>query len=274
MNSDTPFVHHDRCAFAGRFWLDNHRVMGQLLLLCAALFATQAYGANVSDKNGITLQSTRVVYPGQAKNGITFKVTNNTAKPYLLQSRVIPWIAEQTDTLSAPEVHKDTQEVPFIVLPPLQRFEPAEALTLRIRLTRNTLPTDRESVFVLSLKAIPSQSSSTKTARLVLAMQNDLKLFYRPEGLPEYSAEELAGQLRFQRQGTRLKVTNPTPYYMTFRSLSVGGQSVGGNASLMWVPPFGEQTYPLTVNAQGQITWQLIDEIGNVTSAQHRPLTD
>lgn len=274
MNSKVHYAYHDQCAFTARFWQGDHRLTGELLLLCAALFTTQAHGANVGDKNGITLQSTRVVYPEQAKNGITFRVTNNTAQPHLLQSRVIPWIAEPTDTRPAQGVHQDTQQVPFIVLPPLKRFEPAEALTLRIRLTRNTLPTDRESVFVLSLKAIPSQSSSAETPRLVLAMQNDLKLFYRPEGLPDYSAVQLAGQLRFQRQGTRLKVTNPTPYYMTFRSLSVGGHSVGGNTSLMWIPPFGEQTYPLPVNAQGQITWQLIDEIGDVTPAQHRPLTE
>lgn len=271
MNSGTPFVYHERCAFTD-FWQGNHRVTGLLLLLCAALSATQAYGANVGDKNGITLQSTRLVYPGQAKNGITFTVTNNTGQPYLLQSRVIPWMAEPTDTAPAQQAHQDTQGVPFIVLPPLKRFEPAETLTLRIQLTRNTLPTDRESVFVLSLKAIPSQSSSAETPRLVLAMQNDLKLFYRPKELPDYSAVQLAGQLRFQRQGSRLKVTNPTPFYMTFRSLSVGGHSVDAGVSLMWVSPFGEQAYPLPVSAQGEITWQLIDGTGDVTPVQRRTL--
>lgn len=254
--------------------LRHPRVMGLLFLLGTALFGTQAYGANVSDKNGITLQSTRVVYPGQAKNGITFTVTNNTAQPYLLQSRVIPWVAESTDTRPAQDTPLETHEVPFIVLPPLQRFEPAEALTLRIRLTRHALPTDRESVFVLSLKAIPSQSSSTEAAQLVLAMQNNLKLFYRPEGLPEYSTEQFSGKLRFLRQGAQLKVINPTPYYVTFRSLSVGTQSVDAAALSHWVPPFGEQVYSLPVNARGDVTWQLIDEMGSVTPTQHRSLTN
>lgn len=246
------------------------RMMGMFLLLCITLCGTSANGANVGDKNGITLETIRVVYPGQAKNGITFKVTNNNAQPYLMQARVIPWMAEPTETRNAENAH----EVPFMVLPPLQRLEPEEDLTLRIRLTRNTLPTDRESVFVLSLKAIPSQSSSNKETRLVLALQNNLKLFYRPEGLPEYSAEQLAGKLRFQRQGTQLRVTNPTPYYMTFRSLSVGKKSVDTTGLLTWVPPFGEQEYPLPVSVRGDITWQLIDGMGNVTPAQHRPLTE
>ncbi|MDA5494132.1 fimbrial biogenesis chaperone [Yersinia intermedia] len=270
MSSATLATHHGRRTLTAHFRSGGACIMGMFLLLCTALFGTQVYGANVQDKNGITLQSTRVVYPGQEKNGITFTVTNNTAQSYLMQARVIPWKVEPADVS---QTH-DAQAVPFIVLPPLQRFEPAEALTLRIRLTRNTLPTDRESVFVLSLKAIPSQSSSSGTARLVLAMQNNLKLFYRPEGLPEYSAEQLAGQLRFQRKGDQLKVTNPTPYYMTFRSLSVGTQSVEAAALSRWVPPFSEQTYPLPVNAQGDITWQLIDGVGSGTPVLHRLLTE
>ncbi|WP_447880112.1 fimbrial biogenesis chaperone [Serratia fonticola] len=272
MNSGTPFVYHVRDAFTDRFWQGDHRVTGLLLVLCATLFATQVYGANVVNKNGITLQATRMVYPEQAKNGITFTVTNNTAQPYLLQSRVIPWMAEPTNTALAQQVHQDTRGGPFIVLPPLKRFEPAEALTLRIQLTRNTLPTDRESVFVLSLKAIPGQSSSAETPRLVLAMQNDLKLFYRPKDLPEYSAVQLAQQLRFQRQGSRLKVINPTPYYMTFHLLSVGGRAVDAGASLLLVSPFGEQAYPLPTSDQGEITWQLIDGMGDVTPVQSRTL--
>lgn len=270
MSSATSAAHHGRRMFTSCFCSGSACIMSMFLLLCTALFGTQVYGANVRDRNGITLQSTRVVYPGQEKNGITFTVTNNTAQPYLMQARVIPWIAEPTDTPNKQNAH----EVPFIVLPPLQRFEPEEALTLRIRLTRNTLPSDRESVFVLSLKAIPSQSSSTETAQLVLAIQNNLKLFYRPEGLPEYSTEQLAGQLRFQREGAQLVVTNPTPYYMTFRSLSVGTQSVDSEALLTWVPPFGKQEYPLPASARGDITWQLIDGMGSVTPAQHRPLTE
>ncbi|MCS5992143.1 molecular chaperone [Klebsiella variicola subsp. variicola] len=230
----------------------SSRVMGLLLLLCAALSGTQAYGANITDKHGITLQSIRVVYPGQAKKGITFTVTNNTPQPYLLQSRIVPWETESTDARLAQDSHAEPSEVPFIVLPPLQRFEPAEVLTLRILLTRHTLPTDRESVFVLSLKAIPGQPSSTEAAQLLLAMQNNLKLFYRPEGLPEYSTEQFAGQLRFQHKGAQLRVINPTPYYVTFRSLSVGAQSVDSGALSQWVPPFGELGYPCRGTLKGK----------------------
>lgn len=239
-------------------------------LLSVVIFSVPTYGANSGNMEGIKLQSTRVLYPGENKNGITFTVTNNTTQPYLLQSRVTSWQPENEGKSSLDEAH----DIPFIVLPPLQRFEPAEALTLRIRLTRNTLPKDRESVFVLSLKTIPGQAEKMESAQLALAMQNNLKFFYRPEGLPEYSPENLAEKLRFQRQDGQLKVVNPTPYYVTFRSLLVGKYSIEANALSQMIPPYGQQVYPLLSDARGQVTWRLIDSMGGNTSEQQSSLAD
>ncbi|MBC5027565.1 molecular chaperone, partial [Klebsiella pneumoniae] len=139
---------------------------------------------------------------------------------------------------------------------------------LRIRLTRNTLPKDRESVFILSLKTIPGQEKNTDSASLTLAMQNNLKLFYRPEGMPEYDVSEFAREIRFISQSGELKVINPTPYYLTFRSLSVGKYPVEKNALSKMIPPFGEQRYPLSSGARGQVTWSLIDGEGRNTPEQ------
>ncbi|MFX0250974.1 molecular chaperone [Klebsiella pneumoniae subsp. pneumoniae] len=94
----------------------------------------------------LKLQSTRVIYPGESHNGITFTVTNNTAKLSFTVA-VIPWQADEQDNVSG-----NQSGGCHYVLPPLQRLEASDALTLRIRLTRNTLPKDRESVFILSLK--------------------------------------------------------------------------------------------------------------------------
>lgn len=239
-------------------------------LLSVVIFIAPAHGENIGNMDGVKLQSTRVLYPGENKNGITFTVTNNTTQPYLLQSRVRSWQPESVE--KSPQV--DTHDIPFIVLPPLQRFEPAEALTLRIRLTRNTLPKDRESLFVLSLKTIPGQNETKGSAQLALAMQNNLKLFYRPEGLPEYGPAQLAETLRFQRLEGQLKVVNPTPYYLTFRSLSVGKNSVEANALSQMVPPFGQRVYPLLSDARGQVTWRLIDNTGRNTPEQQSSLAD
>ncbi|WP_240651684.1 molecular chaperone [Serratia microhaemolytica] len=239
-----------------------------LLLLIASAIPLVASAASLQEKKGITLQSTRVLYSAAEKNGITFKVTNNTTIPYLLQSRVLPWNSAAAESSEVPS------DVPFIVLPPLQRIEPNEDLSLLIRLTRDELPKDRESVFILSLKAIPSQAPAAEEARLILAMQNNLKMFYRPIGLPSDDIEYLAKKLRFQKRGDQLTVTNSTPFYITFYSLSVGDKEVAGSELANWLPPFGQHSYPLPKNASGKVKWRLIDAISVVSPPQQSVLAE
>lgn len=238
------------------------------LLLLSGSFCAQA--GNIREHTGITLQSTRLVYAAKETKGMPFAVTNNTQTPYLMQSRVTTWRASPSEGGSPPLS-------PFIVLPPLVRLEPGETVTLRIRRTQDTLSADRESVFALQLKAIPGQKergeSAEEKARITLALQNTLKLFYRPEGLPPYDAQSVASALQFKRQSAQLVVTNPTVFYATFSTLSVGGKVVDDNALLKMVPPLGQQTYPLPdADASGDVSWQLLNEYGSPTTSVNRPL--
>ncbi|HHR6031453.1 TPA: fimbrial biogenesis chaperone, partial [Providencia alcalifaciens] len=131
----------------------------------------------------------RVIYPQDAKNGVTYTLTNNTTIPYLLQARLLPWegnASSQTERENTETA--DDNLTAFIALPPLQRFEPGETLTLRILQKHHLLTQDKESIAQLSLTAIPAQSKETaEGAHMVLAVQNNLKLFYRPAGLPEHN---------------------------------------------------------------------------------------
>lgn len=239
-----------------------------LLLLCVALLPLT--GQTTQTKSGLTLQSTRVIYLASATGGITFSVTNNTGTPYLMQSRVRDWGTNIESALDTP--------APFVALPPLQRLAPGDRLTLRIRLMNAYLRQDRESVFTLALKAIPAQAetpaiqnTSGSGGALVLATQNQLKLFYRPIGLPAYGADGVAERLRFQRQGNQLRVDNPTPFWATLGTLTLGGRPI--NTAQM-VPPFGQQTYPLNENAAGsELAWQLVNDHGTLTPYQTRALT-
>ncbi|HDC4393720.1 TPA: molecular chaperone [Enterobacter cloacae] len=204
-----------------------------------------------------------MIYPASATSGITFSITNNSVVPYLMQSRVL-------NPGSGDVVQTDTP-APFIALPPLQRIEPGEKLTLRIRLMNAYLRQDRESLFILALKAIPSrQETSDLSGTLMVATQNNLKLFYRPASLPAYRTEEVAERLRFHRQGQQLVVDNPTPYWVTFSSLNLGGRMV---TTTQMVPPSARQVYPLDKNNDGhELTWQLIDDHGQPTPARRQRL--
>lgn len=233
----------------------SYRRAAGLLLACLLLLPA---GVQVQARAGLTLQATRVIYPASATGGITFSVTNNTRVPYLMQSRVSDPDAATASATATPG--------PFVALPPLQRLDPGDTLTLRIRLMNAYLHRDRESLFALTLNAIPATPATD--GALVLATRNQLKLFYRPDGLPGYGMDEVATRLRFQRQGQQLRVDNPTPYWATFGTLTLGSNAI---SSARMVPPLGYQVYPLTGNGS-ELTWQLINDYGEPTPLQHRVL--
>ncbi|MEY0160098.1 molecular chaperone, partial [Providencia manganoxydans] len=164
----------------------------------------------------------------------------------------------------------------FIALPPLKRFESEETLTLRIRQKHNLLAQDRETLEVLSLTAIPAQADPKKLqssdAQFSFAMQNNIKLFYRPAGLPEYNIDNVEKQLQFSRTKTELVVKNPTPFYVTFSSLRVGNAEMNLDNSRM-MAPFSESTWPLDNNATDEVHWQLINDQGGTHDANHRRIT-
>ncbi len=246
------------------------------LLVC--LVAQGRVIADVQTLKGLRLLGTRVIYPAQETRGITFSVTNNALEPFLIQSRVTPW-------QESPQYMATTEVVPFIVTPPLARLDAGETLNLRIRETQKIFPIDRESVFGFHLKGIPSQAElpvpgssatthSEPSVQMVLALQYTLKLFYRPATLPVYNAEQITKSLQFTREGTRLVVTNPTAFYVTFDSLTLAGKPIDGDALFEMVPPFGQQTYPLPTSVvQGVLTWRIVTDLGDRTDLQTRALT-
>jgi P pilus assembly chaperone PapD len=123
----------------------------------------------------ITVGGTRLIYNG-AENEASLPVSNSKdAVPYLIQS----WI----------ELSENSKEqVPFIVTPPLFRLDGGHENTLRVIYTGETsLPENRESVFWLNVKSIPSMTRSDEN-RLLIAVKTRMKLFYRPAALASENA--------------------------------------------------------------------------------------
>jgi len=249
----------------------GHRVLagGLLGLLVGLAPCVQA------DLPGVGFSFSRVVLMETDKGGGSVEVRNNTDNVYLVQSQI-----HAADVKTGRPVDKipGATAAPFLVLPPLKRLDPHGELPLRILPTpmaREQLPTDRESVFFISSKSIPSvpPSSDEKTAsggRVVLALVNSIKLYWRPAGLKKEAMGDVSAALTFSREGDLLRVRNPSAYYATFSSLSVGGLALKGDDLQAMVPPKGEQTYRWPAQASGtEVRWQLIDEYGLTTDEQH-----
>ncbi|MFC0227461.1 fimbria/pilus periplasmic chaperone [Serratia aquatilis] len=186
-----------------------------------------------SAQAAISLDRTRVVFPGNEKS-VSLTVRNqNPELPYLAQG----WLEDVQGT-------KLEGNSAFTVLPPVQRVEPQGQTQLKIQAMpgANLLPQDRESLFYFNLREIPPQSDKQNV--LQIALQTRVKLFYRPAALAEAAAKQQAipfqEQLTLTKSGDSYRVNNPTPYFVTLIGASAkkDGEVVKGFEPLM-VPPKG-----------------------------------
>ncbi|MDU7282703.1 MAG: fimbria/pilus periplasmic chaperone [Escherichia coli] len=137
--------------------------------------------------------------------------------------------------------------------------------SLRIMfLGKTNLPTDRETLYWMNVKAIPpTDEKNTQKNTLQLALQNKIKLFYRPENLPVQPGKA-RNMLRFKYEGKQLKVINPSPYYLTLTGIKVQGSKLPN----MFVPPKSDITVSSPVTLAGEITYQTINDFGATTERQ------
>lgn len=229
--------------------------------------------ASPKELPGVGLDRTRVVYTEvSGQRGISFSYNNNSENDYLIQT----WLTPPDSMILSPAAMGAIKEdsVPFHVLPPLVRLDAHGRQEFRLLRKQSTLPQDRESVFLLSVKAIPNtpvvgnDNAASSQGTLRVAMVSTVKLFYRPTSLPSAGIASAIKTLRFCRDGSDVAVYNPSPFYLTFSLLEIGKQRVEGDVSHWMIPPMGEMHYPLTEDAVGPVRWSLLDERGEVTPLQ------
>lgn len=213
--------------------------------LLAGLFAALSPYAHA----GVVVGGSRVIYDANKKE-VSLSIKNPEEKgAYLIQT----WVDNESPT--------NTAKTPFIITPPLFRLDAGQENLQRIVFAGSNLPIDRESVFWLNVKSIPSVER-TETNRLLISVNTRIKLFYRPTGLGDLSGEAYK-QLKFVQQGNSLRITNSTPYYVSFRQLMVGGKKVSEPGM---VPPKGELTHSLPAGVVGKVTWKAINDYGGTTA--------
>ncbi|WP_370451536.1 fimbria/pilus periplasmic chaperone [Buttiauxella sp. B2] len=199
---------------------------------------------------GITLGTTRVIYPQGAKETSLSLTNTSTSNVYLIQS----WVANANGSKSAD----------FVVTPPLFTMKPKKENTLRIMYTGPALPSDRESVFYLNSKAIPSvDKNSLKGNTLQIATQSVIKLFVRPKSLPSASIDA-PKHLTCHVEGGRVTVKNASPYFVTLVQFFVGGQKLPNSM----VPPKGSLSVDVPGHKNGAVSFQTVNDYGANTVKQ------
>ena len=211
------------------------------ICLAAALCSSAAHAG------GVGLGATRMVYSGATTQSMLQIRNTHPDSSFLIQS----WI----------ENEQGSRSNDFIITPPLYVLKPASESAVKMMFNGKSLPQDRETLFWMNVKAIPSMDKSKLSDNtLQLAIISRIKLYYRPGKLalpPDQAAEKLT----FSRSGSSLTLTNPTPYYLTVTELNAGTRILE-NAL---VPPMGKTSVKLPADAGNTITYRTINDYGALT---------
>lgn len=209
--------------------------------------------ASTAHAGGVALGATRVIYPQNEKQ-VSLPVINTADNmSFLVQS----WISNANGS-------KATN---FIVTPPLFVMKAKKETKLRIIYNGPMLPQDRESVFYVNSKAIPSvPKESLQGNTLQIATQSVIKLFMRPQGLPSRAADA-PKTLRCQFGNGNLSITNPSPYYVTLVQFNVAGKKLPNNM----VAPKSTLTVSDGGVSHGAVHFATINDYGANTPVQVCP---
>jgi fimbrial chaperone protein len=233
-----------------------------------AALATAIAFSSLCAHAGIQVGGTRVIFDAKSdKRETSLEVRNKGDRPYVIQTFVDDGAG-------------DTKNMPFAVTPPLFRLEGGQQQLVMVRRVegKTQLPADRESVFWIDVKEIPptDKSGQKDVNALKIAMLTRVKLFYRPATLAGNAAAART-QLKWSvvpgqdGRGASLKVSNPTPYHVTFSTLEVDGKQKE-SINVDMVGPQSDLLIPIPERAVSTVgpvkfSYTTINDYGAVTSA-------
>lgn len=215
----------------------------------------------------VKLGASRVIY-NQDSSGASLSITNAQAYPILVQGKVL---AEDKKT-----------PAPFIVTPPVFRLDAQQQNRLRIIRTGGQMAGDRETLHWLCVTGIPPKDSdvwaqdekgtplkpTAVTLNLEVSANSCIKLLVRPSGVRGTMMDAVSA-LKWQRQGDKLTVTNPSAFYMNLSSLSVGEMNIPDRE---YVAPHSSRSFILPKGAAGQVKWTVITDEGGESRTFQSPL--
>lgn len=193
-------------------------------------------------KASVVIAGTRVIFDA-AQGETTVRLTNDNDRPALVEA----WI-DAGDIAATP----DTAHTPFLLTPPIFRMDAHKEQSLRILYVQGAkpLPSDRESVFWLDVLEVPPKPSGPEYAGknyMQFSVRTRIKLFYRPAKLPGdplKAPQQLAFRIAPGKEPA-LEIRNPTPYYITIGSVTLGNDSNPVKDASGMVAPFGDLRLPL-----------------------------
>ncbi|MGY4817740.1 fimbrial biogenesis chaperone [Pseudomonas chlororaphis subsp. piscium] len=205
---------------------------------------------------GISLDGTRVILAGPKKEASILALNDESAS-LMIQSWIEPFSASSD------------QDVPFALTPPLKRLNGNARQQLRVLYQGTGLPTDRESVFWLSVQEIPQKSKDENV--LQIAVRQRIKLFYRPADLPgdvDQAPSKLQWRRVFKDGKPGLEVRNDSAFHISFGTVNIKSGSNNYPVTATMLPPYSSQSfaiegaYSLVPNGTTKVEFESINDDG------------
>ncbi|KVG68303.1 fimbrial biogenesis chaperone [Burkholderia cenocepacia] len=227
----------------------KQRFIGRVLLACALSILPGLSSA------GITLESTRVVFPPGGKEA-SILVKNRASEDIMIQS----WVESGSDPKAA---------IPFAITPSLSRLGPAKQQVLRIFYQGRGLPSDKESVFWLNVQEIPQKAKSDNT--LQIAVRQRIKVFYRPAGLPgnpDDAASNLAWRVVDADGKHFLEVRNDARFNVSFGAVKLVSDRSEQRVPVEMAVPGGTQRVEITgkLATPTRVEYETVNDYGAIVS--------
>ncbi|ENC3163668.1 fimbria/pilus periplasmic chaperone [Escherichia albertii] len=203
---------------------------------------------------GIVIYGTRIIYPAENKE-VMVQLMNQGNRSSLVQA----WI-DDGDTSLPPE----KIQVRFMLTPPVAKVGANSGQQIKIRIMPNRLPTNKESIFYLNILDVPPNSPEDEGKNaLKFAMQNRIKLFYRPVGVASVNKETFK-KLRVNNSSNGLIIKNGSANWVIISD--VKANSVKVNYETIMIAP--QESQRVDVKNHNANSWQLtiIDDHGNYIS--------
>ncbi|AAM85950.1 molecular chaperone [Yersinia pestis] len=215
---------------------------------------------------GLIAGSTRIIYQPELRER-TLMLANTNDYPVVVQT----WI-DNGDVDSTP----DQAKAPFMVLPAVFKMQAGSVQALRIINKGENLPSDRESVYWLNLYEIPPRERSNIDvhAQVAMAMNTQMKIFYRPNGLAPPPIDAM-GKIKFSLKNIDnqyvIIANNPTPYFVSFGQIQLQSQQKNyliAQSMDMMTGPFSTRPYyfeqpPTSLKGKFTVSYIYFDDAGN-----------
>lgn len=231
-----------------------------MILLCWSIMICHTHA-------GILPQNTRVIYESNLASK-SFIIANKNIYPILVQT----WIDDG-------EGMPDKSSAPFVVSPAVFKMDTNAIHVLKIIYNGDQIAHDKESVYWLNLYEIPGKTKEQMKSidgnkhRIDLAMNTQLKVFYRPKSLKPMDIEQISEKINFfikEVNGNKVLVcNNPTPYHLSFVNIVLKQKDAVFEIKSKFdqmVEPFSEKIYELDSTPElpysYQVDFTLIDDQG------------